>query len=115
MAEHVLSLDQENEHEIDDGREKQETEEDRPNSDNTFPFAGLNLVLILSFLSLSSEECSNLDESIQETKVQHLEHKSKPGSCLLTRRREISHIRALGRQSSKVHTKIRDLRHCRRM
>ncbi|GER37908.1 Ypt/Rab-GAP domain of gyp1p superfamily protein [Striga asiatica] len=115
MAEHVLSLDQENKHEINNGLEKQEINEDSPNLDNTFPFAGLNLFLILSFLSLSSEECLNLDEKIQETKVQDLEHKSKPGSCFVPRRREISHIQAVGRQSSKVNTKIRDFRHCRRM
>ncbi|KAK6158850.1 hypothetical protein DH2020_006164 [Rehmannia glutinosa] len=115
MAEPVVSLDQENKLVNNNGPENEEITEEENRENNTSLLAGLNLVLILSFLSLSTEECSNLDENTdQDMQTGDYNHKAKHGSCFQTTRRQISRFPAVERQTSKVHTKIRDFRHCRR-
>ncbi|XP_022896457.1 uncharacterized protein LOC111410385 [Olea europaea var. sylvestris] len=77
-----------------------------------FALAELNLILVLSSLSLSSEECPNLKgKSVENRKEKH------KVSTLQTRRPrpEINELRSAKRQISRVHTNIRDCRHCRRM
>ncbi|KAL1554018.1 hypothetical protein AAHA92_14623 [Salvia divinorum] len=75
--------------------------------------AGINLVLIMSSLSLSEEDGPNIDE-IQETETSDFDHKYTHG--IQARRRQVNRFPAVERQtsSSRVHTKIRDRRHCRR-
>ncbi|KAL6569596.1 hypothetical protein OROMI_014110 [Orobanche minor] len=82
-------------------------EEDTNMENNTSLLVGLNLVLIISLLSLPSDECSNSKETTREIWTRDLHHKSKHGSCSPARGREIDQF---GRQTSKVHTKMRDSR-----
>ncbi|KAH6803288.1 hypothetical protein C2S51_034734 [Perilla frutescens var. frutescens] len=104
--------DDEDEHEEEEGEE--ETGEE---NNNTSLLAGLNLVLIMSFLSLSEEDRSNFDE-IQEFETGDFDQQQKhcvSKSSLQTRRqRMMNQFPAVERQSSRVHTKIRDSRHGRR-
>ncbi|KAL3622213.1 hypothetical protein CASFOL_033624 [Castilleja foliolosa] len=123
MAEHVMSLDQENKvitnngpSEKDDETDHHHHHEEEENADletnNKFHLSGLNLAMILSFLSSSSDDSHNSNETIHDTQMgNHTKH----GSCSQARRREINQFPAVERQSSKVHTKIRDSRHCRRL
>ncbi|KAL6575660.1 hypothetical protein OROHE_001037 [Orobanche hederae] len=87
-------------------------EEDTNMDNNTSLLVGLNLVLIISLLSLSPDECSNSKETTREIRTRDLHHKSKHDSCFPARGREIDQF---GKQTSKVHTKMRDFRHCRRL
>ncbi|KAG6383320.1 hypothetical protein SASPL_156933 [Salvia splendens] len=74
--------------------------------------AGINLVLMMSFLSLSEEGGSNIDE-IQEIETSDSEHKYTHG--IQARRQQVNRLPTIERQTtSRVHTKIRDSRHCRR-
>ncbi|KAL6495557.1 hypothetical protein OROGR_030120 [Orobanche gracilis] len=102
----LMSLDQENK------LVTINNDEEDTNMDNTSLLVGLNLVLIISLLSLSSDECSNSNETNREIRTRDLHHKSKHESCFPARGREIDQF---GRQTSKVHTKMRDSRHCRRL
>ncbi|CAI9763838.1 unnamed protein product [Fraxinus pennsylvanica] len=92
------------------GEENIESKEHLYTDMDKFALAELNLILVLSSLSLSSEECPNLEETSAENRKE--KHKI---SNLQTRRREISEFRSPERQISRVHTKIRDCRHCRKM
>ncbi|PIM99474.1 hypothetical protein CDL12_28032 [Handroanthus impetiginosus] len=71
--------------------------------------AGLNLVLILSSLSVSDEEHPNLEE-IEEREGGKFKHKAKSKSDLNGRRQEVNGFKAVERQQSKLPTKIRDFR-----
>ncbi|KAL2454762.1 Uncharacterized protein Adt_47738 [Abeliophyllum distichum] len=77
---------------------------------DTFVLAELNLIMVLSSLSVSLGECPNLEKKSVEN------HKEKHNlTNLRTRRSEINECRGVERQISRVHNKIRDCRHCRRM
>lgn len=71
--------------------------------------AGLNLVTILSLLSLSEEERSNFDE-IQEMEIGNKAKHGVPNSSLQTKRQQVNQFPALARQTTRVQTKIRDSR-----
>lgn len=108
-AEHEMDFEQET-------KRATEEEEETGEGSNTSLLAGLNLVLIMSFLSLSAEDRSNFDEIHELETGDFVQHKHcVTKSSLQTRRRQImSQFPAVERQSSRVHTKIRDSRHCRR-
>lgn len=108
MAEPMMNKDEENELIDKVGADEEEEET------NTSLVGGLNLVLILSFLSLSAEERLSLDETTLHEIRDNYSHKTKncgSRSDLRTRRREMSQFPAMERQTSKVHTKIRDCRY----
>lgn len=70
--------------------------------------AGINLVLMMSILSLSEEDGSNIDE-IQEIETSDFKHKHTHG--IQARRQQANRLPANERQTtSRVHTKIRDSR-----
>ncbi|KAG8363274.1 hypothetical protein BUALT_Bualt19G0005100 [Buddleja alternifolia] len=108
MGEPEVKIDQENKI-FDKEEENIENDTDLVTNNNS-TIAELNLVLILSFLSLSSEECSNLDQiNERESEAKHNNSVSK--SNFPTRKQQVnSGFRAVERPSSKVHTKIRDCR-----
>ncbi|KAK4418547.1 hypothetical protein Salat_2267500 [Sesamum alatum] len=124
MAEPVVNIEQESKHvdnqegEEEDDQTSYEQDNDTSNLEtNTSLLAGLNLVLMVSFLSLSPDECSNFDET-QDTESGNHNHIAKHGvsrSDFHARRRQVNQFPAADRQTSKVHTKIRDSRHCRRL
>ncbi|KAG8391917.1 hypothetical protein BUALT_Bualt01G0236800 [Buddleja alternifolia] len=104
MAEPVVNMDQEN----------KIVEEDQTNESL---LAGVNLIMILSFLSLSPDEKrSNLKE-IEEMGSCKYYHKAKDAVSRsnFPRRREVNGFPSVERHAAKVHTKIRDCRHCRRL
>ncbi|KAI3444446.1 hypothetical protein Pfo_001111, partial [Paulownia fortunei] len=111
MAEPVVNIDQEIKL-VDYGQEEETAEENREDDakleTNTSLLAGLNLVLILSFLSLSAEECPNFDET-QEMESGDYNYKAKHGvsrSSFQTRRRQVNQFPAVERQTSKALQKI---------
>ncbi|XP_051132597.1 uncharacterized protein LOC127252461 [Andrographis paniculata] len=89
--------------------------------------AGLNLAVILSSLSISDEECQNLEDRIEKRKISNGRHRAggATGESInnktnirtrsRSRRREVNEIRAAGRQTANTTTKIRDCRHGRKM
>lgn len=93
-----------------DNRHDEEGEEN--GETNTTLLAGLNLVLIISFLSLSAEDRSNLDE-IQETETEGFNHKNSGASSSISSfqtRRKVNQSPKVERQKSTVHSKIQDSR-----
>ncbi|KAH6829401.1 hypothetical protein C2S53_016829 [Perilla frutescens var. hirtella] len=120
-AELEMDFEQETRRDDDDDHDHEEEEEEEEEigegNNNTSLLAGLNLVLIMSFLSLSEEDRSNFDE-IQEFETgdfdQQQKHCMSKSSLQTRRRRMMNQFPAVERQSSRVHTKIRDSRHCRR-
>ncbi|KAL2233815.1 UNVERIFIED_CONTAM: hypothetical protein Sindi_1113700 [Sesamum indicum] len=117
MAEPVVNGEQENKH-VDNGDGEEETSYEQDNNasnleTNLSPLPGLNLVLIMSFLSLSPDDCSNLDEN-RDMETGNHNHIAKQGgvsrSDFQARRRQVNQFPASERQTSKVHTKIRDSR-----
>ncbi|XAR53981.1 hypothetical protein NMG60_11028950 [Bertholletia excelsa] len=79
------------------------------------PFlAELNLVLVLSFMSLSSEESSELEEMKKKEKEEEATklHAAKDTMARLqARRREINEFKVVERQSARVHTRMVDCRY----
>ena len=109
MAEPLEDIDKEN-------NLAEEDEEENGETNASTILAGLNLVTIMSLLSLSEEERSNFDE-IQEMETGNNERKAKHGvskSSLQAKRQQVNQFPALARQTTRVQTKIRDSRHCRR-
>lgn len=105
---HKMDIDQETTR-VDDDRLNGE---ERDHEMNTSLLAGLNLVLIMSFLSLSAEDRSSFDE-MQEIDTRDFDQRHKPGVTKLsfqTRRQQVNQLPAVERQTSRVHTKIRDSR-----
>lgn len=88
-------------------------EEEEGDEMNTSLPVGLNLVLIMSFLSLSAEDRLNFDE-IQEIEKMDFDRKHKRGglskSSFQTRRQQVNQSPAVERHISRVHTKIIDSR-----
>ncbi|KAL6982013.1 hypothetical protein U1Q18_023631 [Sarracenia purpurea var. burkii] len=76
--------------------------------------AELNLILILSFLSLSGEECPDLEETDGKENLKDLEEKHTV-SRLRTGRREMNESKIVESRTPRFQTKIKDCRHCRRM
>ncbi|XP_058225679.1 uncharacterized protein LOC131334590 [Rhododendron vialii] len=74
----------------------------------------LNLVLILSFMSLSAEECIDFEEIEKNENVKFPEAKDTI-SRLHARKREINEFKVVESRTPRFQTKIRDCRHCRRM
>lgn len=108
MAEQEMGIEQET-RPVDNRHDEEETGEGNGET-NTTLLAGLNLVLIVSFLSLSDEDRSNLDE-IQETETEGSNHKNNGASrSSFQTRRKLNESPAVERQTSTVHTKIRDSR-----
>ncbi|KAI3449248.1 hypothetical protein Pfo_005913 [Paulownia fortunei] len=113
MAEAEVNMEQENK--LADKEEEEDTNEETNLDRNTCVLAGLNLVLILSSLSLSDEERLDFEE-IDERESGNCNHKAKQcgsRSNIPTRRQQVNGFRAVERQMSKVQT--RDCRHCRRL
>ncbi|XP_073119470.1 uncharacterized protein [Henckelia pumila] len=121
MAEPVVDTSQETE-KVEDERYEEKSEENGDENGNletdSSVFCGLNIVVILSYLSLSAEESSSF-EVINEREMGNYDHKLKHGvsrSNVVSRKRELNEFRSVvGKQTSKDHTKIRDSRHCRRL
>ncbi|KAH6761541.1 hypothetical protein C2S52_018974 [Perilla frutescens var. hirtella] len=117
-AELEMDFEQETRRDDDHDHEEEEEEEEEigEGNNNTSLLAGLNLVLIMSFLSLSEEDRSNFDE-IQEFETgdfdQQQKHCVSKSSLQTRRRRMMNQFPAVERQSSRVHTKIRDSRYIR--
>ncbi|XP_060218472.1 uncharacterized protein LOC132645481 [Lycium barbarum] len=91
-----------------------DTEEDNGDENSRALFLKeLNLVLILSFLSLSSEELDFEAKEINENvKVQQ---QQKVVSHLRCRKRGINKYNTVEPEIQRSSTKFRDCRHCRRM
>ncbi|XP_011093054.1 uncharacterized protein LOC105173102 [Sesamum indicum] len=103
-----------------DDEEEEEEGKDLELEKSTSVLAGLNLVMILSSLSLSSsdEESSlNLEEVLEERESgrRNCNRRGKRSSTLPARRHEVNEFRAVERQMAKAQTKIRDCRHSRKM
>ncbi|XP_073026382.1 uncharacterized protein [Primulina eburnea] len=121
MAETVGDTSQETE-KVEDGKYEEKSEENRDENGNletdSSVICGLNIVVILSYLSLSAEESSNFEE-INVREMGNCDHKLKHGvsrSNVVSRKRESNEFRSVvGKQTWKDHTKIRDCRHCRRL
>ncbi|KAL7121519.1 hypothetical protein ACP275_02G186900 [Erythranthe tilingii] len=118
MAEPVVKTDQEKNELVDNVREEGNDDENDGNLEtNEYLLPGLNLVIILSFLSLSAEERSSIDEATPEIETHdHGKNGVTSKSDIQTRRQQLNQFQpAVQRQTSKVHTKIRDCRHSRRL
>ncbi|KAG6413210.1 hypothetical protein SASPL_125917 [Salvia splendens] len=96
-------------HEMDDLEEDTKRVDGEESDEMKTPVvAGINLVLMMSFLSLSEEGGSNIDE-IQEIETSDSEHKYTHG--IQARRQQVNRLPTIERQTtSRVHTKIRDSR-----
>ncbi|KAL3517260.1 hypothetical protein ACH5RR_024162 [Cinchona calisaya] len=82
------------------------------------PLKELNLLIILSFLSLSPEESLNLEEINEKMESSHKDSKQRhplSANLQIIKEREMYESRSPERQSPRFQTKIRDSRHCRRM
>ncbi|KAL8494966.1 hypothetical protein ACS0TY_019219 [Phlomoides rotata] len=116
MAGSMVDADQENNLAENRREEEDDDKENEEETANASILAGLNLVMIMSLLSLSEEECSSFDE-IKDIETRNEDRKAKQGvpkPSLQTQRQQVNQFPALERQSTRVHTKIRDSRHCRR-
>ncbi|CAK9165809.1 unnamed protein product [Ilex paraguariensis] len=117
MTESVIDMDQK-EKLVDRREEEDEEKENGDNgpssSENTSFLTELNLILLLSFLSLSSEECYDSEEVKETENIK--DHKVvQTASRSQTRRQNVKEFKALDRQAPRLQTKIRDCRHNRRM
>ncbi|XP_019168281.1 PREDICTED: uncharacterized protein LOC109163997 [Ipomoea nil] len=77
----------------------------------------LNLILIVSFLSLSGEEVNSLETKMVDNVVRD-DHRPTDHAVvadLQMKRRRVNEFKALGSRPIKFQTKIKDGRHCRRM
>lgn len=74
----------------------------------------LNLVLIVSYLSLSEDECLNVDEIEKVEAVKNKEPKDNI-SRLQAQKRKLQEPKLFEQRMQKFQTKIRDCRHCRKM
>ncbi|KZV38018.1 hypothetical protein F511_25244 [Dorcoceras hygrometricum] len=112
MTEPVVDASQETEI-VDDEKYEDKSGEGSDENGDSSVICGLNIVLILSYLSLPAEERSNFEE-INGREMGNYEHKSKNGvsrSNLVPKKREVNEFRSVvGKQASKDHTKIRDCR-----
>ncbi|PIN26536.1 hypothetical protein CDL12_00706 [Handroanthus impetiginosus] len=119
MAGNVVNMDEESNTLVGQNREEEKTNDECADlGANASLLTGLNLVVLLSFLSLSDEESLNFERS-QEIGIGNHHHKTKHGlarSNFQTRRQEVNQFPAVEKkQSSKFPTKIRDCRHSRRL
>ncbi|KAM7472277.1 hypothetical protein LguiA_010460 [Lonicera macranthoides] len=85
--------------------------EEQENADTSRKFlTELNLLLILSFLSLSTEEFLSCEE------IEKMENDAKSAiSRSQMHRQQVDQFKAFERRTPKFQTKIRDCRHSRRM
>ncbi|KAK4415868.1 hypothetical protein Salat_2694200 [Sesamum alatum] len=105
--------------EVERKMEEEQREEEEEEGSTTSVLAGLNLVMILSSLSVSDEESLNFEE-VEEREIggRNCNTRGRRGvsrPSFPTRRHETNEFRAVERQMAKAQTKIRDCRHSRKM